>query len=104
MTLFVQIRTQRALMRITFAQLQRCAFPYHGQTVEETLTLPAPSATNTFRVGMRVRFEGLRKFQEYNHAVGTIIKKELGGKLRVVLEDNGKELCVKSENLRCIMP
>jgi len=48
---------------------------------------------------MRVRVEGLSKSPQYNGRLGTIQRDVEGGRLRVVLEQDGKVLSLKRENL-----
>jgi len=48
---------------------------------------------------MRVRVEGLSKSPLYNGRLGTIQREVVGGRLRVVLDEDGKVLSLKRENL-----
>jgi len=47
----------------------------------------------------RVRVEGLSKSPQYNGQLGTIQREVEGGRLRVVLDQDGKVLSLKRENL-----
>jgi len=53
---------------------------------------------------MRVRVEGLSKLSQYNGQLGTIEREVEGGRLRVVLDQDGKVLSLKRENLVEIQP
>jgi len=48
---------------------------------------------------MRVRVDGLSKSPRYNGCLGTIQREVEGGRLRVVLDQDGKVLNLKPENL-----
>jgi len=49
---------------------------------------------------MRVRMEGLSKLSQYNGQLGTIEREVEGGRLRVVLDQDGKVLSLKRESCR----
>ena len=48
---------------------------------------------------MRVRVQGLSKSPQYNGLIGTIQGGVEGGRMRVVLDQTGKVLSLKRENL-----
>ena len=48
---------------------------------------------------MRVRVKGLSKSPQYNGLIGTIQGGVEGGRMRVVLDQTGKVLSLKRENL-----
>ena len=53
---------------------------------------------------MRVRVEGLSKSPQYNGQFGTIQREVEGGRLRVVLDQDGKVLSLKRENFVEVQP
>jgi len=59
----------------------------------------AVSSDAKLKSAMRVRVEGLSKSPQYNGRIGTIQGEVEGGRLRVVLDQDGKVLSLKRENL-----
>jgi len=53
---------------------------------------------------MRVRVEGLSRSPQYNGQLGTIEREVEGGRLRVVLDQDGKVLSLKRENFVEVQP